>query len=168
MMIYNFARHLNALRWCTPFKVTCEAWTKDPERLITNSHHLIPAPYSRPGSEYRDHPPGTGQTDLDLLKLPTIIFMQSGWSVYTLQQAARRSGRFGQTQATRIIFLGYAGTLQMICMQLMVRRSWYPRVRREKCQTLAWTCRIRTATRLSWHWPGNWVRSESDVSSPPN
>ena len=33
------------------------------------------------------------KTDLDLLKFPTIIFMQSGWNVYTLQQAARRSGR---------------------------------------------------------------------------
>ena len=84
MMAYNFARHLKALRWCTPFKVTCEASTKNPERLITNSHHLIPAPYSRPASEYRDHQPGAGQTDLDLLKFPTIIFMQSGWNVYTL------------------------------------------------------------------------------------
>lgn len=39
----------------TPFKVTCEAWTKNPERFITNSYHLILAPYSRPGSECRDH-----------------------------------------------------------------------------------------------------------------
>ena len=61
MMAYNFARRLQALRWCTPFEVTCEAWTKNPERFITNSHHLIPAPYSRPGSECRDHQPGTGQ-----------------------------------------------------------------------------------------------------------
>ncbi|MNQ58096.1 hypothetical protein D3C85_722850 [compost metagenome] len=76
------------------------------------------------------------KTDLDLLKFPTIIFMQSGWNVYSLQQAARRSGRFGQTQAVRVIFLGYAGTSQMTCMQLMARRSWCPRVRRETCQTV--------------------------------
>lgn len=37
--------------------MTYEDWTKNPERFITNSHHLIPAPYSRPGSECRDHQP---------------------------------------------------------------------------------------------------------------
>lgn len=27
VMAYNFARHLKALRWRTPFKVICEVWT---------------------------------------------------------------------------------------------------------------------------------------------
>lgn len=46
VMAYNFARHLKALRWRTPFKVICEAWTKNPERFTINPHHLIPGPYT--------------------------------------------------------------------------------------------------------------------------
>ena len=30
---YNFAKHLKALRWRTPFQAICDAWTKDPSRL---------------------------------------------------------------------------------------------------------------------------------------
>ncbi|MEL7893404.1 DEAD/DEAH box helicase, partial [Pseudomonas aeruginosa] len=36
------------------------------------------------------------KTGLDLLDFPTIAFMQTGYKVYTLQQAARRSWRIGQ------------------------------------------------------------------------
>ncbi len=46
VMAYNFARHLKALRWRTPFKVSCEAWTKTPEQFTINPHHLIPGPYT--------------------------------------------------------------------------------------------------------------------------
>jgi len=52
---------------------------------------------------------------LDLLEFPTIIFMQSDWNVYTLQQAARRSWRFGQPQAVHVIFLGYADISACSC-----------------------------------------------------
>jgi transposase InsO family protein len=41
---YNFAKHLKALRWRTPFQAVCEAWTKDPSRFKINPHHLIPGP----------------------------------------------------------------------------------------------------------------------------
>jgi hypothetical protein len=44
VMAYNFARHLTALRWRTPFKVICEARTKYSERFTINPHHLIPGP----------------------------------------------------------------------------------------------------------------------------
>jgi hypothetical protein len=27
---YNFAKHLKALKWRTPYQFICEAWTKDP------------------------------------------------------------------------------------------------------------------------------------------
>ena len=27
---YNFAKHLKALKWRTPYKVICEAWTQHP------------------------------------------------------------------------------------------------------------------------------------------
>ncbi|MFW7269209.1 helicase-related protein [Gluconacetobacter sp. Hr-1-5] len=62
------------------------------------------------------------KTGLDLLEFPTIVFMQSGYNVYSLQQAARRSWRIGQKLAVRVIFLGYAGTSQMTCLGLMARK----------------------------------------------
>ena len=46
VMAYNFARHLKALRWRTPFKVICEAWTENPHRFTINLHHLIPEPHT--------------------------------------------------------------------------------------------------------------------------
>jgi transposase InsO family protein len=43
---YNFAKHLKALRWRTPFQAILDAWTKDPSIFKINPHHLIPGPYS--------------------------------------------------------------------------------------------------------------------------
>ena len=62
------------------------------------------------------------KTGLDLLEFPTIVFMQSGYNVYSLQQAARRSWRIGQKQPVRVIYLGYAGTSQMTCLGLMAKK----------------------------------------------
>jgi SNF2 family DNA or RNA helicase len=62
------------------------------------------------------------KTGLDLLDFPTIVFMQSGFNVYTVQQAARRSWRIGQKQEVRVIFLGYAGTSQIACLKLMGKK----------------------------------------------
>ena len=42
---YNFAKHLKALRWRTPFQAICDAWTRDPAPFKINPHHLIPGPY---------------------------------------------------------------------------------------------------------------------------
>ncbi|MFS1161908.1 IS481 family transposase, partial [Aeromonas salmonicida] len=42
---YNFAKHLKALRWRTPFKTICDAWIKTPDRFKLQPHHLIPGPY---------------------------------------------------------------------------------------------------------------------------
>jgi transposase-like protein len=41
---YNFAKHLKALRWRTPFQTICDAWTKDQSQFKINPHHLIPGP----------------------------------------------------------------------------------------------------------------------------
>lgn len=41
---YNFAKHLKALRWRTPFQAICDAWNKEPEIFKLNPHHLIPGP----------------------------------------------------------------------------------------------------------------------------
>lgn len=62
------------------------------------------------------------KTGLDLLEFPTIVFMQSGWNVYSLQQAARRSWRIGQRLAVKVIYLGYACTSQMTCLMLMAKK----------------------------------------------
>ncbi len=43
---YNFAKHLKALRWKTPFQTICQAWTKDPDRFKIDPHHPIPGPYT--------------------------------------------------------------------------------------------------------------------------
>jgi hypothetical protein len=56
------------------------------------------------------------------LEFPTIVFMQSGYNVYSLQQAARRSWRIGQKQPVRVIYLGYANSSQMTCLGLMARK----------------------------------------------
>jgi hypothetical protein len=62
------------------------------------------------------------KTGLDLLEFPTIVYMQSGYNVYTLQQASRRSWRIGQKQAVWIVFLGYARTSQIVCLGLMAQK----------------------------------------------
>ena len=62
------------------------------------------------------------KTGLDLLEFPTIVFLQSGYNVYSLQQAARRSWRIGQKQPVRVIYLGYANSSQMTCLGLMAKK----------------------------------------------
>ena len=42
----DFAKHLEALRWRTPFQALCDAWTKDPSIFKINPHHLIPGPHT--------------------------------------------------------------------------------------------------------------------------
>lgn len=62
------------------------------------------------------------KTGLDLLDFPTIVFLQTGYNVYTLQQAARRSWRIGQRQAVRVVFFGYVGSSQIACLRLMAQK----------------------------------------------
>ncbi|MHB0818447.1 SNF2-related protein [Stutzerimonas stutzeri] len=62
------------------------------------------------------------KTGLDLLDFPTIAFLQTGYNVYTLQQAARRSWRIGQKHPVRVVFFGYAGCSQITCLQLMAKK----------------------------------------------
>jgi len=62
------------------------------------------------------------KTGLDLYDFPTIAYLQSGYNVYTLQQAARRSWRIGQKQDVDVRFLGYANSAQMACLKLMAKK----------------------------------------------
>ena len=43
---YNFAKHLKALRWRTPFQAICDAWAKDTSIFKINPHHLFPGPHT--------------------------------------------------------------------------------------------------------------------------
>ena len=43
---YNFAKHIKALRWRTPYEAICHAWTKQPDIFKINPRHLIPGPYA--------------------------------------------------------------------------------------------------------------------------
>ncbi|PZN70503.1 MAG: DEAD/DEAH box helicase [Candidatus Methylumidiphilus alinenensis] len=62
------------------------------------------------------------KTGLDLLDFPCIVFLQSGYNVYTVQQASRRSWRIGQKQPVEVFYLGYAETAQIDCLRLMAKK----------------------------------------------
>jgi SNF2 family DNA or RNA helicase len=62
------------------------------------------------------------QTGLDLIEFPTIIFFQSGYSVFTLRQASRRSWRIGQDKPVRVFYLGYSATMQNRALSLMAQK----------------------------------------------
>jgi hypothetical protein len=66
--------------------------------------------------------PDLVRTGLDLLDFPTIVFLQTGYNVYTLQQASRRSWRIGQTQPVKVIFMGYQNSSQISCLKLMAKK----------------------------------------------
>jgi hypothetical protein len=59
---------------------------------------------------------------LDLLFAPDILFYQTGYSIFTLRQASRRSWRIGQRRNVVVKFLHYAGTMQETCLRLMGRK----------------------------------------------
>jgi hypothetical protein len=62
------------------------------------------------------------KTGLDLLEFPTIIFFQTGYSVYTMRQASRRSFRLGQKKSVKVIFMTYKKTLQETALSLMGKK----------------------------------------------
>ena len=62
------------------------------------------------------------QTGLDLLPFPTIFFVQTGYSIYTLRQASRRSWRIGQKERVRVAFFTYSDTAQESCLRLMGKK----------------------------------------------
>ena len=62
------------------------------------------------------------KTGLDLLEFPTLAFMQTGYNVYTLMQASRRSWRIGQIHPVDVYFFGYENTAQTTCLTLMAKK----------------------------------------------
>jgi hypothetical protein len=62
------------------------------------------------------------QTGLDLLSFPDIFFYETGYSIYTLRQASRRSWRIGQWANVNVKFFHYANTMQETCLRLMGKK----------------------------------------------
>jgi hypothetical protein len=67
-------------------------------------------------------PASTCQSDdiphnIDLLSFPSIFFYESGYSIYTLRQASRRSWRIGQKHAVRVAFFTYSDSAQERCLE---------------------------------------------------
>jgi Helicase conserved C-terminal domain len=62
------------------------------------------------------------QTGLDLIDFPTILFYETGYSIYVLRQASRRSWRIGQRAPVKVKFLHYAETMQESCLRLMGKK----------------------------------------------
>jgi len=59
------------------------------------------------------------QTGLDLYDFPELTFYQTGYSIFTLRQASRRSWRIGQHKPVTVNYLYYRPTMQERAMQLM-------------------------------------------------
>ena len=59
---------------------------------------------------------------LDLLEYKDLIFWETGYSLYTLRQASRRSWRIGQTEEVTVKYFAYAQTAQETCLRLMGRK----------------------------------------------
>ncbi|MHB8411228.1 MAG: helicase-related protein [Candidatus Acidiferrales bacterium] len=62
------------------------------------------------------------QTGLDLIEFPTILFYETGYSIYVLRQSSRRSWRIGQRLPVKVKFLHYVETMQESCLRLMGKK----------------------------------------------
>lgn len=60
---------------------------------------------------------------LDLLKTPTLIFYQFSWSMFTLNQAARRAWRIGQNKECRLYYLAYKDSFQEYMATLIAQKN---------------------------------------------
>jgi len=85
-----------------------EAWVHD--KMSSGEHNIMIAN------------PNLIKTGLDLVEFPTLIFFQTGYSVYTLRQASRRSWRIGQELPVRVYYLAYAETMQSTALNLMATK----------------------------------------------
>jgi 16S rRNA G966 N2-methylase RsmD len=62
------------------------------------------------------------ETGLDLIAFPTLIFMGTEYSIYTVMQASRRSWRIGQEESVKVYFYAYANTLQQDALHLIAAK----------------------------------------------
>ncbi len=77
---------------------------------------------SRQGVEVVIAHPKLVSLGLDLLEYKDLIFWETGYSLYTLRQASRRSWRIGQTDEVTVKYFAYSQTAQEMCLRLMGRK----------------------------------------------
>ena len=63
------------------------------------------------------------ETGMDLLDHPTLIFLQTGYSLFTVWQSSRRSYRLNQDKECRVYYLAYKNTLQDECLKIMAEKK---------------------------------------------
>ena len=66
--------------------------------------------------------PNLIKTGLDLVEFPTVVFFQTGYNIFTLRQASRRSWRIGQDQPVRVCCLAYRETMQETALKLIATK----------------------------------------------
>ena len=52
------------------------------------------------------------------------FFYETGYSIFVLRQASRRSWRIGEKEAVKVEFLYYEDTVQASCLRLMGSSFW--------------------------------------------
>jgi hypothetical protein len=70
-------------------------------------------------------PVRTGLTLFDAMgshNFPTLVFYETGYDLFTLRQASRRSWRIGQKYPCRVYYLYYRETMQARAMALMAQK----------------------------------------------
>ncbi len=63
------------------------------------------------------------EVGLDLLCTPTLIYYQFSWSLYTINQSARRAWRIGQTRECRLFYLAYNDCYQSYMAEIIARKN---------------------------------------------
>lgn len=60
---------------------------------------------------------------LDLLCTPTLIYYQFSWSLFTINQSAKRAWRIGQEQECRLFYLAYEECYQETMAELIAKKN---------------------------------------------
>lgn len=60
---------------------------------------------------------------LDLLCTPTLIYYQFSWSLFTINQSARRAWRLGQDKECRLFYLAYKNSFQEKMAELIAKKN---------------------------------------------
>lgn len=60
---------------------------------------------------------------LDLLCTPTLIYYQFSWSLFTINQSARRAWRIGQTEECRLFYLAYENSFQQKMAEIIAMKN---------------------------------------------
>ena len=91
----------------------------EPQRWIAKNAPGVDVIVSHP------QPVRTGLTLFDAMgghNFPSLLFFETGYDLFTLRQASRRSWRIGQKHPCRVYYLYYQETMQARAMGLMARK----------------------------------------------